>query len=137
MTKEDHESKTPAKEDAAEKIEHAIEKLEKTEEKLEQIAGKLEQTEAKLEQVEEKAEHAGKHQSFKIQIDKAHFEIKNPTPTGRELLTLAGKIPPEQFAIYLKIKGGQPQRIGLEVEVDLREPGTERFVTLPLDQTEG
>lgn len=137
MTKEDRESKTPAQEDSAEKIEYAIERLEKTEKKLEQIVGNLEQTEARLEQVEEKAEHAGKHQSFKIQIDKAHFEIKNPTPTGKELLTLAEKIPPERFAIYLKIKGGQPQSIGLEGEVDLREPGTERFVTLPLDQTEG
>lgn len=137
MTKENHESKSPAKEDAAEKLEHAVEKLEQTEEKLEQIVEKLEQAEARLEQVEKKAEHTGKPQSFNIQIDKAHLVTENPTPTGRFLLTLAGKIPTEQFAIYLKVKGGQPQRIELEVEVDLREPGTERFVTLPLDQTEG
>ena len=83
------------------------------------------------------SEHGGKARTFKIQIDKAFFDVHNATPTGRELLTLAGKVPPEHFAIYLKTKGSQPQRIGLDEKVDLREPGVERFVTLPLDQTEG
>jgi hypothetical protein len=74
---------------------------------------------------------------FRIQIDKPFFEVQNPTPTGRELLSIAGKVPAEQFSIYQKIPGGQPKRIGLDEKVDLREPGVERFVTLPLDQTEG
>ncbi len=52
-------------------------------------------------------------------------------------MTIAGKKPVENFALYLKVPGGQPQRIGLDEKVDLREPGTEKFVTLPLDQTEG
>jgi hypothetical protein len=75
--------------------------------------------------------------TYRIQIDKPFYEVTNPTPTGRELLKIAGKNPPEQFAIYLKHGGPQPQRIGLEEKVDLRKPGVERFVTLPLDQTEG
>ena len=75
--------------------------------------------------------------SYKIVIDKGHHETTNPTPTGRELLELAGRAPVEQFGIYLKQKGMQPQRIGLDEKADLRAPGTERFVTLPLDQTEG
>lgn len=75
---------------------------------------------------------------YKVQIDKSVFELANPTPTGRELLNLAGKAPAEQFAIYEKPQGGgQPIRIGLDQRVDLRKPGIERFVTLPLDQTEG
>jgi hypothetical protein len=83
-------------------------------------------------------EHDDKvHPLYKVRIDKAIFEIKDPTPTGRQLLELAGKRPPDQFALYLKVKGGQPQRVGLDQHVDLREPGTEHFVTLPLDQTEG
>jgi hypothetical protein len=83
-------------------------------------------------------EHDGKmHHLYKVQIDKAFFEIKDPTPTGRQLLELAGKRPPDQFALYLKVKGGQPQRIALDQHVDLREHGVEHFVTLPLDQTEG
>ena len=76
-------------------------------------------------------------QEYKIQIDKDIISIPFPTPTGQELLKYAGKEPPEQYAIYLKVKGGQPQRIKADEKVDLRKPGVERFVTLPLDQTEG
>lgn len=85
----------------------------------------------------DRPDHDGKPPEYKVQIDKNVYEFRDPTPTGRDLLTRAGKLPPEQFAIYLKVKGEQPQRIGLDQTVDLREPGTERFVTLPLDQTEG
>jgi hypothetical protein len=74
---------------------------------------------------------------YKVLIDKTHYDVPEPTPTGRELLIIAGKQPPDQFAIYLKLPGQQPRRIGLDEKVDLREPGIERFVTLPLDQTEG
>ena len=74
---------------------------------------------------------------FKITIDKAPFELHQPDPSGRDLLTLAGKGPVEQFGIYLKRKGSQPLRIPLDERVDLRAPGVEHFVTLPLDQTEG
>lgn len=77
-----------------------------------------------------------KSKPFKIQIDKDQYELDNPTPTARELLALAGKTPPEHFALYLKDKG-KPQRLQLDERVDLREPGVEKFVTLPLDQTEG
>ena len=74
---------------------------------------------------------------YKIQIDKEIIEVSNPNPTGRELLEFADKKPPEKYAIYLKVKGGQPQRIQADEKVDLSQPGVERFVTLPLDQTEG
>ena len=74
--------------------------------------------------------------AFKIQIDKQQLEIEEATPTARQLLVLAGKLPPEHFALYRKEKG-QPQRLQLDERVDLREPGVEKFVTLPLDQTEG
>lgn len=77
-------------------------------------------------------------ETYKVQIDKSVFDLGNPTPTGRDLLKVAGKAPAEQFAIYEKPQGGgQPIRIGLDQQVDLRKPGIERFVTLPLDQTEG
>jgi len=78
-----------------------------------------------------------KPKNYKVLIDKTQYDIPEPMPTGRELLIIAGKQPPEQFAIYLKSPGEQPKRIGLDEKVDLREPGVERFVTLPLDQTEG
>jgi hypothetical protein len=74
---------------------------------------------------------------YEVKIDKEIFKTKDPTPTGRDLLLLAGKTPPDQFAIYRKPRDGRPIRIELNERVDLREPGIERFVTLPLDQTEG
>lgn len=82
-------------------------------------------------------DNSARPQSYRIQIDKSHFDVANPTPTGRDLLVLAGKNPPEQYGLYLKVRGGQPQRVGLDEKVDLRSPGVEKFVTLPLDQTEG
>lgn len=74
---------------------------------------------------------------YKIQIDKQPYDVQEPTITGRALLELAGKTPIEQFALYLKVQGGQPQRVQLTDVIDLRLPGKEKFLTLPLDQTEG
>ena len=74
---------------------------------------------------------------YKVQVDKDFVEIPVSHPTGRELLEFAGKKPAEHYAIYLKVKGGQPKRIDLDEKIDLAPPGVERFVTLPLDQTEG
>jgi hypothetical protein len=85
----------------------------------------------------ESSDAPNKPHVYRIQIDKPHYETTNPTPTGRQLLELAGKLPTDQFNIYLKIPSGQPQRIGPDETVDLRKPGVEKFVTLPLDQTEG
>lgn len=76
-------------------------------------------------------------ETFKVQIDKQVYEIHKPDPTGKELLELAGKNPPDQYALYQKGKGGQPVRVHLHEHVDLTDPGIEKFVTLPLDQTEG
>ena len=78
-----------------------------------------------------------KYPEYKVRVDKGIVVVTNPLLTGRELLELAGKKPAEQFAIYLKVKGQQPRRIQADEKVDLRLPGVERFVTLPLDQTEG
>lgn len=83
------------------------------------------------------AKDAERKPAYKITIDKVHFEVHHPLITGEALLQLAGKVPVEQFGIYIKRKGAQPDRISLDQKVDLREPGVEHFVTLPLDQTEG
>ena len=74
---------------------------------------------------------------YKIQIDKDIYTVDHPVFSGRELLDIAKKAPIEQYAIYLKVAEGPPRRIALEEKVDLRKPGVERFLTLPLDQTEG
>ncbi len=82
-------------------------------------------------------EKHGHEKLFKILIDKKEYEVPGPIITGLQLLQTANKQPPEQYALYLKVHAGQPQRVQLTDKVDLSEPGHEKFLTLPLDQTEG
>jgi hypothetical protein len=74
---------------------------------------------------------------YRIRIDREHFIVEVPYMTGRELLTLAGKTPVTNYLISQKFRGGQAIRIGLDEKADFTTPGVERFMTLPLDQTEG
>jgi hypothetical protein len=74
---------------------------------------------------------------YRIRIDKQHFDVEVSGMTGRELLALAGKTPPERFRIDQKLRGGQTRQIGLDERADFTTPGLERYMTLPLDQTEG
>lgn len=74
---------------------------------------------------------------YNIRIDKTHYIVSQSEMTGREILTLASKVPPERFALYQKLKGGEAVKTELDQVVDFRTPGVERFMTLPLDQTEG
>lgn len=75
--------------------------------------------------------------AYRIRIDKQIYTVEVPGMIGRELLTLAGKIPVTSYMISQKFRGGQAKRIGLDEKVDFTTPGVERFMTLPLDQTEG
>lgn len=74
---------------------------------------------------------------YVIRIDKIKYTVKVPHMTGRELLALAGKTPPERWTIQQKLHGGHAKTIGLDETADFTAPGVERFMTLPLDQTEG
>jgi hypothetical protein len=94
-------------------------------------------TENEPENMADKAAHDHKPIVYKVLIDKMEFFMDIRNPTGSQLLEKAGKIPVEKFALYLKGRSHQPERIGLTQEVELREHEVEKFVTLPLDQTEG
>ena len=82
----------------------------------------------------EKPPHA---RSYVIRVDKVKFKVHTPHLTGREILTLAGKTPPEHFKLTQKLHGGAAKTVGLDEPVDFTARGVERFMTLPLDQTEG
>lgn len=79
----------------------------------------------------------GHEHGYLIRIDGEDYVVYSHTITGRELLTLAGKMPPERYRLDQKLKGGATRKIGLDEAVDLTSPGVERFMTLPLDQTAG
>lgn len=74
---------------------------------------------------------------YRIRIGKQFYTVTRSTMTGRDLLELAEKTPPERFRVDQKFRGGQTKRVGLDETVNLATPGVERFQTLPLDQTEG
>jgi hypothetical protein len=78
-----------------------------------------------------------KAKKYKIKIDKEKYEVQVPCMTGRQILALASKNPPERFQLNQKLHGGQVLPIGLDQTVDFTTPGIEKFMTVPLDQTEG
>ncbi len=81
-----------------------------------------------------KPPHAKK---YRIRIDKTKYVVEVPAMTGREILVLAGKKPPDQFILSQKLHGGEVKVIGLHEKADFTQPGVERFMTMAKDQTEG
>jgi hypothetical protein len=71
-----------------------------------------------------------------IRIDKKPYVIEQALITGRQLLYIAGKNPPEQFRIWQIIRG-ESHELTLDEKVDVRAPGVEKFRTLSRTQTEG
>ncbi len=74
---------------------------------------------------------------YVIRIDKTKYTVHVPSMKGREILELAGKVPPKDYKLREKMHGSEPKTIALDATVDFTEPGVERFMTLKLDQTEG
>ena len=74
---------------------------------------------------------------YRIRIDKQHHIVRVTSMTGRQLLELACKLPVERFSISQKFKGGKTESVELDEFADFTRLGVERFMTLPLDQSEG
>ncbi len=74
--------------------------------------------------------------AYRIKIDKEVFVVEVPSMTGRELLQLAKKLPPEKYNLYEIIRG-KPIKVALDETEQFSKQGLEKFKTLPLDQTEG
>jgi hypothetical protein len=74
---------------------------------------------------------------YRLRVDRERFVVTDPKITGREILTLAGKVPVERFLLSQKFAGGRAEKVDLNETIDLRKPGVERFMTVPKDQTEG
>jgi hypothetical protein len=74
---------------------------------------------------------------YRIRINGEAFVVHEARPTGREILTLAGLLPAENYTLRVKLAGEKPRKVELDERVDLRHPGVEKFKALPRDQTEG
>lgn len=79
-------------------------------------------------------EHAKR---FRIRVDRVIYLVDGPHITGRKILEISGHVPPEQWRLDQRFRGGATKKIELNQVVDLRTCAVERFMTLPLDQTEG
>lgn len=89
-----------------------------------------------LEQYAKEGRTPPRCQRYRIRIDRERYVVHEPCLTGREILALAGKKPAE-FQLFQKFRGGEMEQVLPDTKVDFTRPGVERFVTLPLDQTEG
>ncbi|MEQ1809378.1 MAG: multiubiquitin domain-containing protein [Terricaulis sp.] len=90
-----------------------------------------------LEEYAKRGERPPLAKGYRIKINGDPYVVHDPKPTGREILTLAGLLPAEDYTLRLKAAGSKPEKIGLDEKIDLRKPGVEKFKALPRDQTEG
>lgn len=74
---------------------------------------------------------------YRIRIDDNRYVVDVPSMTGRQILALAGKTPPENFILTQKLHGGKLHTVELDEVVDFTAPGVERFNTLPRQVQEG
>jgi multiubiquitin len=92
---------------------------------------------ADLEEYAKLGKRPPRCRGYRIRINGERFEVHEPTIKGSQVLRLAGKEPPQDYTVWLKLRGERPEKIGLDEEVNLRRPGVEKFKTLPRDQSEG
>lgn len=74
---------------------------------------------------------------YRFKINGESYVVHDATPTGAEVLTLAGLLPAKEYTLRVKYAGERPRKVELDEKVDLRRPGVEKFKALPRDQTEG
>ena len=67
--------------------------------------------------------------AYRIRIDKPYYVVETPKMSGRDILLLAGKKPPEDYVLR-QILHGQPVKVDLDAVVDFRTPGVEKFKTM-------
>lgn len=102
-----------------------------------QVALELQEEVVDLEEYATLGKKPPKAKQYRIKIDKTKYTVSVPAMTGREILVMAGKNPPERFQLNQKFKGGRVEPVQLDQEVDFTQPGVEKFMTVPLDQNEG
>ena len=91
-------------------------------------------------ELEEHSKHHGTEppqaRRYAFRVDKTRVVVDTPTITGREILAKVGK-DPAGYKLYQHKRHHQPTLIHPDTIVNLREPGVERFTTMPKDTTEG
>lgn len=74
--------------------------------------------------------------NYRFRIDRDHFTVESSIITGAKLFELAKKSPAE-YRMHQKMHGGQMREIAVTDQVDLSQPGVERFATMKLTEGDG
>lgn len=74
---------------------------------------------------------------YRFTVMKKLYESYEKMVSGRRICEIAGLIPPERYKLDMKMKNGEYREVALDMNVDLSEPGLERFIYITRDQTEG
>jgi len=70
-----------------------------------------------------------------INVDGTHIRVDQPVVSGRQVLEVAGKVPPDDFIVYWLSKDNVLQDLGLDHTVHLHEHHVERFLTFDDDRS--
>lgn len=73
---------------------------------------------------------------YRIRVDRERFVVEKRVISGDEVLALVNKRP-AAWALNQKLRGGRRIRIEAHEEVDLAEPGVERFETIRRQAQQG
>jgi hypothetical protein len=115
---------------------HGDTEIEGTLKKIEELVEELVE-EVDLELHAKAGKKPPKAKRYRIRIDDRYFVVTQHSMTGREILLLAGKTPPENFILTEKSKGGGLHTVELDEVVHFTKHGVERFNTLPRQVQEG
>jgi len=77
-----------------------------------------------------------KGRKYRYKVDGVEYITDKEHLTGREILTNAGKVPPEKFILRERIHG-KWHTVELDQTVHFTKDAVEKFKTLPNDQTDG
>lgn len=78
-----------------------------------------------------------KARRYAFLVGKTRIEVEDPIITGRRILELAHKVPPEKYILRQVEHGGLLKVIELNERVDLRAPCIERFRAMPRTAQDG
>ena len=70
--------------------------------------------EVDIEECARAGKHPPKAKRYKIRVDDRYFVVTEPHMTGRAILVLAGKTPPESYILTQKMHGGKLHTVELD-----------------------
>jgi hypothetical protein len=69
---------------------------------------------------------------YRIKVNNHVYVVKEECLTGREILKVAGKEPPERWTLFQVVRG-KKEPVKLDETVCFTKPGIEKFIAIPSD----